>query len=264
MAYPYKSVAVQVDSHGGTAARVDVAARIAARASGYLTAVFQAEARHVANAEEKDRIAVELEQFEAIAARAGVACEWLPTPVDDAAALLKIGRCADLIVVGQRPLGHPDGSRARLAAAELVLGAGRPLLIVPGTAAPATVGERVVIAWNGTRESARAVADALPLLAQAKAVTVLSGVDAGGTGYTRSSAQGLMRSLERHTIKAQLADLGPQRFYIGDKILQYCAEHAVDLLVMGAYGHSRASELVLGGVTQTVLGSMTLPVLMSH
>lgn len=264
MTYPYKTVVVQVDSHGGTAARVEVAARIAAQASGYLLAVFQAEARAAANAELKDRVAAELEQFERIAAKAGVACEWLPAGAGDASALLGVGRCADLIVVGHRPPGHPEGSGARLAAAQLVLGVGRPVLIVPGSAAPATVAEHVVVAWNGTRESARAAADALPLLAHAKTVTVLSGVEAGGAGYTRPSAQGVMRLLAHHAIQAQVADLGETRFFVGDKILQYCAEQGADLLVMGAYGHSRASELVLGGVTQTVLGSMAIPVLMSH
>ena len=83
-------------------------------------------------------------------------------------------------------------------------------------------------------------------------------------GRITAAADALIKSVARHGIKAELSDLGRHRFDVGEKVLSFCSDHQADLLVMGAYGHSRAQELVLGGVTQTVFGAMTLPVLMSH
>jgi nucleotide-binding universal stress UspA family protein len=264
VSHDYKTLVVQVDNQGGTSARVEVAARLAAQAGGYLIAVYAFEPGQALSHEEKDREAFERDQVQRIAASAGIPCEWFPAAGESAATIMAMGRCADVIVVGQGRPESADEQHGNLNVAQIVLGTGRPALIVPAGAVPATPGTRIVVAWNGTRESARAVADALPLLVKAKTVTVLFGAEPGGKAHTFDSAKVLLASLERHRIKAQLEDLGRHRFDVGEKILGYCAKCDADLLVMGAYGHSRARELALGGVTQTVLDSMTLPVLMSH
>jgi nucleotide-binding universal stress UspA family protein len=265
MSYEFKTIVVQWDSKDGDATHVKVAACIAARTGAYLIAVNAPASGQIHNEAEKEFDASGRDQLQSIAAAQGVSCEWLPRVADDGSeALAAAGRCADLIVVGQSRAeqGEKDLSQQRVA--RIVLTAGRPTLMVPKGAMPATIGAHIVVAWSGTRESARAVADALPLLARAKAVTVLAGADSSGVAHGFSSAKASLAYLKRHRIKAQLIDLGRHRFDVGEKILRHCAGCGADLLVMGAYGHSRSRELALGGVTQTVLESMALPVLMSH
>lgn len=273
----FKTILVHASDERRTMIRIELAALIAARSGGELSVLYtpvspagllglHAQMAGVPEHGGDDlKMHADLELAKRVAAAAGVACEWIAIRDDLVAALLARGRCADLIVLGQqdpRAEGHADAPDLP---AEVVLGAGRPALIVPFAGTVSTFGEHVVIAWNGTRESARAVADALPILVNAKSVLVLSGAE-NKPAKTRivASATGVIRLLERHGVKAELHDLGRHRFDVGAKILAFCAERNADLLVMGAYGHSRARELVLGGVTQSMMEAMTLPVLMSH
>lgn len=264
MSYDFKTIVVQWDHLDGRAAQVEVAARIAARTGAYLIAVHTPAPGRPLDGTAEEIETTGRDQLQRIAAAQGVPCEWLPAATDDSETLIAVARCADLIVVGPGTAGDAEKETPHQRSARIVLAAGRPMLVVPKGALPASIAERMVVAWSGTRESARAVADALPLLAKATTVTVLAGADTSGALHGFSSAKGLLGWLERHRVKAQLIDLGRHRFDVGERILRYCAEHRADLLVMGAYGHSRARELALGGVTQTVLESMTLPVLMSH
>jgi len=264
MSYDFKTIVVQWDRPDGSATQVEVAARIAARTGAYLIAVHTPAPGRASNETAKEIETSGRDQLQRIAAAQGVSCEWLPAATNDSETLIAVARCADLVVVGPSSAGDAEKETLQQRVAQIVLTAGRPMLVVPKGALPATIAERVVVAWSGTRESARAVADALPLLVKATTVTLLAGADTGSATHGFSSGKGLLGWLERHRVKAQLIDLGRHRFDVGEKILRYCTEHRADLLVMGAYGHSRARELALGGVTQTVLESMTLPVLMSH
>jgi nucleotide-binding universal stress UspA family protein len=167
--------------------------------------------------------------------------------------------------VGQRDPNVPTRAGVADFVAEVLLSVGQPVLVVPFGETARTLGERVVVAWSGTRESARAVGDALPLLERAQSVLVLAGAAAtSAQGRVPALAKGMIRTLERHGVRVQTEDLGRHRFDVGERILARCTSFQADLLVMGAYGHSRARELVLGGVTQTLLESMSVPVLMSH
>ena len=146
-----------------------------------------------------------------------------------------------------------------------MLSAGRPALVVPDIGAGKTLGRRVMIAWDTGREAARAVNDALPILQQAEAVTVLSvnprpGIDLHG----EEPGADIALHLTRHGVKVEVQRTQVEEINIGDTILSRLADLGSDLLVMGAYGHSRLREVVLGGVTRTLLESMTVPVLMSH
>jgi nucleotide-binding universal stress UspA family protein len=127
------------------------------------------------------------------------------------------------------------------------------------------VGENVLVAWNGGREAARAIGDALPLLERAKHLDILAVDDDGEPGVaerlagarlgTWLRAHGIAAGVERHEVR----DIG-----VGEWLLDRAADLGSDLIVMGGYGHARMRELVLGGVTRTVLRSMTVPVFMAH
>ncbi|MEO5784147.1 MAG: universal stress protein [Casimicrobiaceae bacterium] len=148
----------------------------------------------------------------------------------------------------------------------VMLSSGRPLLIVPMIGAQPVLGDNVLVAWDGGREAARAVADALPLLQRAKRVTVIV-VDADGGLRSRGPAaeSPLVAWHHRHDVNAEVHRYDAPDIPIGEWLLSRAADGGSDLVVMGGYGYTRrVRELVLGGVTRTMLQSMTVPVLMSH
>jgi nucleotide-binding universal stress UspA family protein len=169
-------------------------------------------------------------------------------------------RHADAIVVPQ-PDRRAAGDGALLAET-LVMEAGRPVLIVPSAGDYAGLARHVVCAWNGTRESARAVADALPLLCRAEKVSILS-IDPQGS-EKRVPGADIALHLARHGVAAEATTTHTDGMGVGDALLSRIADLGADMLVMGAYGHSRAREAVFGGATRDVLDRMTVPVLMSH
>ena len=173
-------------------------------------------------------------------------------------------RYADMVVLGQ----HNDDNSAAGGTAlveDVVLGAGRPCLIVPYIGARATPGKRVMIAWDGGREAARAVQDALPLLEQAEdAVVLVIGASRDQGEHGEEPGADIALHLSRHGVKAQVNRSEGSGLSVGEEILSRIADAGSDLLIMGGYGHSRLREVVLGGATRTLLGEMTVPVLMSH
>jgi len=207
--------------------------------------------------------------FREACGRAGVAGAWHVGDTDPPAALLRLAHQSDLIVFGQP---QPEGALAGRAAdlmQHVLLEAGRPLLIVPyaGTfdALARLAGFHALIGWTETREAARAVHDALPLLAAAGAVTVLTvlpGRDAPTDG--QPPAAELARHLQRHGVAATAVRTVTDGIPDSDALLSYACDVSADLLVLGGYGHSPLRERMWGGVTRDVLRHMTLPVLMSH
>jgi nucleotide-binding universal stress UspA family protein len=148
----------------------------------------------------------------------------------------------------------------------IVMGAGGPVLVVPPKGHFETVGERVLIGWNGSREAVRAVHDAIPLIARAAHVTIAAASTTFSSGASQDSCADIAAMLARHGATsidiARFDQRAPET--TGDALLNFAADGGFDLLVMGAYGHARLQELVLGGATRSVLQTMTLPVLMSH
>jgi nucleotide-binding universal stress UspA family protein len=172
-------------------------------------------------------------------------------------------RYADLIVLGQgRDLGEASADLSALPA-DLVLAVGRPVLVVPRYGTFPTVGTEIMVAWDASREATRAVHDALPLLCRAQKVTVLS-IDPEDTGEPRVAGGDVALHLARHGVPVQTAAVGGADVSVGDLMLSYAADHGIDLIVMGAYGHTRLRELILGGATRQLLQFMTVPVFMSH
>ena len=170
------------------------------------------------------------------------------------------GRLADLVVVAP-PAGKGDED-SDIAVETVLFDTARPLLLA-GTGAFRAVGGTALVAWNGSRESVRAVSDALPLLGRAARVVAL-GVDEEEVGSSRPRCEALCVYLARHGIAAEHAARSARGRSVARLLLEEAGERGADLLVMGAYGHSRLRELVLGGVTRQVLGEAVMPVLMAH
>jgi nucleotide-binding universal stress UspA family protein len=188
---------------------------------------------------------------------------------DQATALMRQAHCNDLVVLTQADTSTASQTSLRLLVEQAVLLCGRPVLIVPmagprGSEA-ATAFDTVQIAWDDSREAARAVADALPLLRQAKTVHALTFRERHENDDTgpQDRLRRLSVWLQRHGIRPELHN-EPTRHRVTEHLLSLSAELQSGLVVMGAYGHARWTEHVLGGTTQGLLASMTVPVLMSH
>jgi nucleotide-binding universal stress UspA family protein len=195
---------------------------------------------------------------------------------DALGALLGRARCTDLLVLGQHDPQHPEGHMAGLNH-RLLVSAGCPLLFVPYAMAREVAGtRRVLLAWSGARESARALRDALPLLRRADHVELVHFAHAGTV--PAAALAPVQAHLARHGVQATCVVRERREPSLAERImpgwipdapvaealLSHAADIEADLIVMGGYGHPRAWELALGGVTRTLLQSMTVPVLMSH
>ena len=173
-------------------------------------------------------------------------------------------RYCDLIIA-QQPDVNTARTGDRAIIENIILSAGKPVLMVPWCGAEPKAPEHALIAWDGSREGARAINDALPLLTNTRKVTVLTiNPKKAPVGYHGSlPIADLTVYLSRHGINATTKSITSE-IDTGNSILSYCADCGADFCIMGAYGHSRFRELILGGATRTVLDSMTVPVLMSH
>lgn len=178
-------------------------------------------------------------------------------------ALALHGRYSDALVVSQR---DPEGDYTPSDMPDrLILSVGRPVIVVPYVGRYATVGQNVIVAWDASRLATRAVNDALPILQAAKKVTIIALNPHGGDqGHGEMVSADIALHLARHGVKAEATYVHVDDIEVGDMLLSRAADAGADMIVMGAYGHRRLRELVMGGVTQHLLGHMTAPVLMSH
>ena len=172
----------------------------------------------------------------------------------------RLARHFDIAVAGQG--GDEGGSDDELMVEGALFSSGRPVFVVPNIhKGPAKLG-KAMVCWDGGLPSARAVAGAIDILKRAGKVEV---VTIAGRNLPNEELPGfnITRHLTRHGISATLKKL-PAAQDIGATLLSYAADSGADYMVMGAYGHSRLREFVLGGTTRTILGSMTVPILMAH
>jgi len=192
-----------------------------------------------------------------VSAEAGASIAWEEAaPGDPIRSLVRRAWLADLVVLGQRDPQRPAPGVPDDLVESVVIDSGTPALVLPYIDVARTVGERVLVAWKASRSSALALRAALPFLTRAAEVRIVSWGD--------DTAPAALAFLRRHGIEARL-DASPETpGDLGDRVLSRAAEVDADLLVIGCYGHSRTREFVLGGVTRTILDSMTLPVLMAH
>lgn len=224
-----------------------------------VAAIFQVEHERAAQ-----RTAAALAIFETEARKAGISyqCRSIETmPADAAASIGAAARLYELAVVLQPDLELEtfDNTIPR----EILFQAGGPVLFVPYTFRGAFKAKRVGICWDGSRLAARALRDARPFLSQADALFAIS-INATQTVPPEASAEGLAKHLGRAGLPIKLVELPAARSEIQPVILSLAADENLDMLVMGAYGHSRLQEAILGGVTREMLRTMTVPTLMSH
>ncbi len=174
------------------------------------------------------------------------------------------GRHADLVVVGQP---DPDGARSSevMLVETAFMSTGRPTLVVPYIGARQIPPRQVICSWDGSREAARAIRDALPLLAMATSVCVMV-VDPERLGGRVGEQPGadIATFLARHGIRVEVKTESAAGLDVGDVLLSAASDDGADLIVMGGYGHSRLREIVFGGTTAHMLAHMTVPVLLSH
>jgi len=196
---------------------------------------------------------------------AGIEGEWHVVSGGDSAALLELAKTVDLTIMGQRqPNSRSDGA-ARFRPEDILISAGRPVLVVPYTGIFETVGKRILVAWDGTREANRALNDALPLLAEAEAVTVMFvGANERDLEQHWPALDRIVGHLRRHGVNAIAEETVRGGLAISDILLSRAADLAADLIVAGGYHHSQLREALLGGVSRELLHHMTVPVLMSH
>jgi len=174
-------------------------------------------------------------------------------------------RYADLTIVGQVDPANPGASTSRLIPEQTLLSSGRPLVILPYAGQFQSIGRYVVVGWKLTREAARALADALPILERAEKVTVLTvNPDRGPDAETGIAAADIALHLARHGVRVEARTTIADDIETGDVLLNEVSDNGADLLVIGGYGHPRLREAMFGGVTRHILQSMTVPVLMAH
>jgi nucleotide-binding universal stress UspA family protein len=205
-----------------------------------------------------------LDRFSAAAARAGISADAAKLPASYAGAGEQFGQIArrfDLAIVGQAEPGK-DAVEALIAESAL-FESGRPVIMVPYIQKAPLKLDRVMVCWDGSRAATRAIADAMPLFERASLVeVVIVSNDRGKQDEIPGADMG--QHLARHGLKVDVTRLSAAGIDVADALLSHAADSGADFIVMGGYGHSRLREFVLGGVTRSILRSMTAPVLMSH
>ncbi len=276
----YKNLLVHIDDSKACAGRLEVAIGLARAHSAHLTGLYVAadpvlpggmsaevptRFLDTLSAQVSERCAAAEAGFAATVERAGFTadCRTTRCPGGRVPEVIALNaRYADLVILGQ-PDPEANGDVNARVPEDVVLSAGRPALVVPYIGAGKRLGARVMIAWDGGREAARAVGDALPLLARAESVAVLV-INPSQGGHGEQPGADIALHLARHGITVEAQHLEANEISVGDALLSRLSDLDIDLLVMGAYGHSRLRELVLGGVTRKIFQQMTVPVLMSH
>lgn len=277
----YKTVLVHVDQSRHAAARIQIAAQIAIAENAHLIGaamigisrfVYQDGAKdltgsivaaHIDSLYERANQA--LAAFDRIAEEMGVLSHERRRVDDDPEGGLCLqARYSDLVVVGQTDPDDPSSSLISDLPEYVVLNCARPVLILPYAGQFDHIGKNILVAWDGGREAACALTNALPLLKRARNVAVVvfnssSQLDVHG----EQPGADIALYLARHDIKTEVMQQHTD-IDVGNALLSLTMHLGSDLIVMGCYGHTRFREVLLGGATRTVLASMTVPVLMSH
>jgi nucleotide-binding universal stress UspA family protein len=209
-----------------------------------------------------ETVATELRgELRALCERLAVSGEFYPIGRDNTSAqALGLALHSDLVIVGQP---EPSGLPEHLSLQKLLLESGAPLLIVPNAWEGETIGSRIVVGWNETREARRAIVDAMAFLTAARAVTVLT-IDPSASDEEENEAAGdIAVQLRRHGAVVDHVRLPSKGFSIPAILLGYAEQCNSDLLVVGAYSHARLKEALFGGTTRTLLAHTPIPTLLS-
>jgi len=275
----FKDLLVVVDRFPATDNRIEVAAELARENDAHLAALFvlpipeprveppislaEQMIEHCIREEQEHAHRVR-KKFEAAVERCGIKGEWRTDGGLAAVEVAKHTRYVDVVLVGSRDPNARTPPMPPLLPEDVALSAGRPVLVVPPSTGP-KIGKRIVVAWNASREATRAVNDALPLLLRAAVVTVvvINPSDDIVSVHGEDPGTDIAVHLARHGVTAEVKCARDHKTESAT-LLSIAAEAAADLIVMGAYGHTRTRELILGGMTRDLLRQTAMPVLMSH
>jgi nucleotide-binding universal stress UspA family protein len=277
---PLKSILVHVDASPHCPVRLAQAQQLAQALDCTVTALFAAsptdlqypfgmapglEVTAMANAIDTSRRERARAHVDAAVAAGADRLEWAELRRDQGLmAFTRAALYADLVLLGQHDPRHGSVQDVPADFVEWTLhDSGKPALVLPYTTQGPQPMRTALVAWKESREAARALSAALPLLRLAHQVHVVMWNDSQSP-HSPADAAPLLACLQRHGVVAEVHRQGPATSQLGDHLLSLAADLGADLLVMGCYGHARIREWVTGGVTRTVLASMTLPVLMSH
>ncbi|MBB1092614.1 universal stress protein [Rhodopseudomonas pseudopalustris] len=277
-----KSLVVFVESTDACEARIRYAARLALRHDAHLIGAFVLKnawrndrsdgfiqgggairemlERH--GLAERKALQDATQRFEALAGRENSSFEFRVLRDDDIGNLARL-HClhTDLVVVGHPA---PGGLPSTWLPEQMLLSAGVPLLIVPQGWSDGPIANNVLLAWNASREARRAITDSLPILKAADSVAVVV-VDAEKNPlHGHEPGADIAHLLSRHGVAVRVEQLQSKGTSVADTIRRFAAEDQSDLIVLGAYGHSRRRELLFGGVTQSLLSTVTVPTLIAH
>jgi len=273
-----KNILIHLDSSKQSASRLQTAIGLATRHGAHLTGVYVVTRPEIPTFIEaqiggeiidtQQTAAVEegkgvLDDFEKRGAANGLEIESRLVEGRLVDSLIEQGRYFDLLVVGQY---DPDDSGVYAVdnmPDRLIMSAGRPVLVVPYAGSFPIIGENVVISWDASRQATRAVNDAMDILVAAQNVDILS-INPPDDGSGKVVGANIALHLTRHAVKTTLKKVISVDLDAADMLLSRAADSGADLIVMGAYGHARWRELVLGGFTRHMLEHMTVPVLMSN
>jgi len=277
----YKSILVVVDHSPHAAHRIELALHLAKAHEARVTGLFVAaqpisavgfDGGYVPDPyltlqrELEDQARAAQALFEKQAATFdGVLTEWRQQIGSVINTICVNARYHDLVVIGQSDPEHVHSGLPGDLPEAVVMGAGRPVLVIPHAGHFDTIGQRVLIGWDAGREATRAVTDALPFLRHAKQVSVMTiGPKISDTAHGESTGSDIALYLARHHVNVEVKREPALGLNPGNVMLSAATDIGADLIVMGLYGHSRMLELVLGGASRTILQTMTVPVLMSH
>ncbi|WP_277183275.1 universal stress protein [Caballeronia sp. BR00000012568055] len=277
----YKTIAVALDTGTHAAHRLDAAVELAERFNAHLCGVyseFTLDPRFYYQAEPQHRYEVSLQAlcrerheqaehaFRSRLLTSKVTHDWHANEMTTGAALYIHARHADLTIVSQHDSAEHDAYFADRYPDRTIMAAGGPVLIWPRQHARTPLDGTAVIAWDGSREAARAVFDALPILHCAQQIDIVTmRPERTALHADASDAKHLSNSLERHAIHASVVELVvPEESRVETTLMAYLQSNQANVLIMGAFHHTRLREAVFGGLTRAVLQDANVPVLMSN
>jgi nucleotide-binding universal stress UspA family protein len=277
----YKNILVHLDNSNGCRNRLEAAFALARDFDGQLTGLFVVP-NYIVPSYVEAQISVDLindvteralerahetvKGYQQLAEEAGVTLQTHVLEGQLIPVLREHSKYADLLLLGQDDSADPDNASYGLADALLFEGA-CPCLVVPHSGKLAAPGKRVLLTWNASRESAHALREAMPLLKRAEALVVLSSEpDTGNNDLANGHphAQALSRLLESHGIEAVSSGISDPDLNVSDAIIAQASDMNADLIVMGAYGHARLREIILGGVTRDLLKGAPVCLFLAH
>jgi len=260
-----KDIMVYLDRAPSCKSRLDAAITLAKQHGASLTGLHVYSSPHL-NQPEKEAVEVR-KMFQGQIDGTGIVSDWLDVDlgfsrVGVAEMIGYYASFTDLLVVSQPLTADKDKQHSVITSPErLLLGSGRPVLIIPASGACPTIGERIMVAWKAGPKASRALHDAMPLLRAAKQVNMVS---VGKTTFSPGESERLSRYLALHNVPADIELIPPGELSVCNTLLNLVADDNIDLLVLGVHITTKRGQLDMGDIGSALLGQMTVPMLLSH